>query len=225
VASECRPDLSLYVDILRVLEAIDAPYAIIGAFAATVYGITRTTYDIDIVVDLSEQHVQALVAHYLPPRYYADPVQIRDSIHHGMMFNIIDGERGEKADLMPVTMNPLYRQVLVHRVRHRVEAPGQVQFDAWCARMEDVIIGKLMAWAEGRSRKHETDIYEMLVFHYLGLDPSITFDECTVDRAAMSFGPGVAEFWAATKAAAHQEASRLAGTNGQPPFAPQGGTE
>jgi len=211
VATERPPDLSLFVGILHVLEAINAPYAIIGAFAATVYGITRTTYDIDIVVDLSEQDIQSLVTHYAPPRYYADYEQIHDSVRHGMMFNIIDSDRGEKADLLPATMNPLYRQVLVRRVRHRVEAPGQEPFDAWCACLEDVIIGKLMAWAEARSRKHETDIYEMLVFHYVGLDPSIAFDEFIVDTAAMALGSAVAEFWATTREAARREASRLAG--------------
>jgi len=57
------PQTSAFIlDILHTLEAIDAPYMIIGAFAATVYGITHITYDIDIVVDLSEEHIEALVA-------------------------------------------------------------------------------------------------------------------------------------------------------------------
>jgi hypothetical protein len=60
VSEEQRPDLSLFLDILQTLEAIGAPYMIIGAFAGNVYGITRTTYDIDIVVDLSEEHIQAM---------------------------------------------------------------------------------------------------------------------------------------------------------------------
>ncbi len=74
---ERPPDLSLFLDILQTLEAIGTPYMIIGAFAATVYGITRVTYDIDIVVELSEEHIEALAAAYPPPRYYADPVQWR----------------------------------------------------------------------------------------------------------------------------------------------------
>lgn len=41
--SEDKPDLSLFFDILRTLERIGAPYMIIGGFAATMYGITRTT--------------------------------------------------------------------------------------------------------------------------------------------------------------------------------------
>jgi hypothetical protein len=54
-------------DILHTLERISAPYMIIRAFAGTVYGIIRTTFDIDIVVDLEDQHVQALGATYPPP--------------------------------------------------------------------------------------------------------------------------------------------------------------
>jgi hypothetical protein len=50
---------------------------IIGAFAAAVYGATRTTYDIDILVDVDETHIASLAAAYPPPRYYADPVQMR----------------------------------------------------------------------------------------------------------------------------------------------------
>jgi len=202
-------DLSLFVDILHTLETINAPYVIIGAFAATIYGITRTTYDIDFIVNLTERHIQALVAHYPSPRYYADPDQIRSSMQQGIMFNIIDSSRGEKADMVPITMHPRYPQVLANRVRRQVKAPGEEPFDAWCASLEDVIIGKLMAWTEGRSRKHETDIYEMLVFQYLGLDSSIKLNEPTVNLEAINLGQATVNFWIAVKEAARQEANRL----------------
>ncbi len=207
---ERAPALSLFLDILRTLEAIDVPYMIIGAFAAAVYGSTRATYDIDIVVDLDEAHIEALAAAYPPPRYYADPVQMRDSIRLGIMFNIIDTGRGEKADLIPITMEPRYRQAFKRRGRQTVEVPGGEPFPVWCACPEDVIVGKLMAWAEGRSRKHETDIYEMMVFHYLGIDPALSeaFDEAYVDGQASALGAEVAEFWRAAKDAARQEAER-----------------
>ena len=76
---------------------------IIGAFAATVYGSSRVTHDIDMVVDLNEAHIRTI---WLRPTLHratiADPEQIRDSIRHGIMFNIIDTSRGEKADLTPI---------------------------------------------------------------------------------------------------------------------------
>lgn len=205
-----RPaDLSLFVDILHTLEAIGAPYMIIGAFAATVYGITRVTYDIDIVVDLEEKHIEALAAAYPLPRYYADPVQMRDSIRMGIMFNIIDTERGEKADLVPLTMASPYRRALQRRVRQRVDILSVEPFEVWCARPEDVIVGKLMAWAEGRSHKHETDIREMMVYHHLGIDPeqSAAFDESYVEVEALKMGADVAALWEAIKASAREEAA------------------
>ncbi len=207
--NERPPDLSLFLDILHTLEAIGAPYMVIGAFAATVYGVTRVTYDIDMVVDLDEEHIEALVAAYPPPRYYADPVQMRDSIRLGIMFNIIDTSRGEKADLVPLTMASRYRRAFQRRVRQTVEVPGSEPFEIWCARSADVIVGKLMAWAEGRSRKHETDIYEMMVFNYLGADPeqSAAFDEVYVDGQARTLGADVVALWEAIKDAARREAN------------------
>jgi hypothetical protein len=202
------PDLSLFFDILRTLEAIKAPYMIIGAFAAAVYGSARVTYDIDIVVDLAEEHVQALAAAYPPPRYYADPLQMRDSIRRGIMFNIIDSSRGEKADLIPLTMAALYRLAFQRRVRQTVESVGGEAFEVWCARPEDVIVGKLMAWAEGRSRKHESDIYQMLVFHYLGTGTGSTLDESYVDSQAVQLGEDIVELWQTIKEAARREADR-----------------
>ena len=183
---------------------------IIGAFAGAVYGVTRTTYDIDIVVDLHEEHIGALAEAYAPPRYYADPRQMRDSIRLGFVFKLIDTSRGEKADLIPITMVARYREAIGRRVRKQIEIPGCPPSEVWCARPEDVIVGKLLAWAEGRSRKHETDIYEMMVFHYLGLDPvtSADFDELLVDTEAKTLGAEVSAFWERAKAAARGEAGR-----------------
>ena len=202
-----RPDLSLFLDILQTLERIGAPYMVIGAFAGTVYGITRVTYDIDMIVDLKEEHIAALVAAYPLPRYYADPEMIRSSIALGIMFNIIDSSRGEKADLTPLTMDSGYLLAFKRRVRQSVEIPGAEPFDIWCARAEDVIVGKLMAWAEGRSHKHETDIYEILVFHYLGLDPALSadFDEAYIDQQATRLGEDTLQLWQSIKAAAHEQ--------------------
>ncbi len=204
-----NPDLSLFLDILKTLESLDIPYMIIGAFAGTVYGITRVTYDIDIVVNLDDAHIEALAEAYPPPRYYADPYQMRQSVASGIMFNIIDGERGEKADLIPLTMVSRYRHAFENRVRQIISL-GDLTFEVWCARPEDVIIGKLMAWAEGRSRKHEDDIYEMLTFYYLGLATTLNrpLDETYIDQRAALLGQDVVEFWQTLKSQAKIEATR-----------------
>ncbi|MEZ4707712.1 MAG: nucleotidyl transferase AbiEii/AbiGii toxin family protein [Caldilineaceae bacterium] len=183
---------------------------IIGAYAGGMIGVNRTTYDIDIIVDLREEHIQGLTDEFPPPRYYADPEQMRSSISMGIMFNIIDSSRGEKADLVPITMEPRYQTAFQRRIRRKISPTNMDSFQVWCARPEDIIVGKLMAWAEGRSRKHETDIYDIMVFHYLDMDPQVSkdFDERYIDRQAYALGVDVAEFWNAVCKAARNEAAQ-----------------
>jgi len=55
---------------------------------------------------------------------------MRDSIRLGIMFNIIDADRGEKADLVPLTMDSRYRQAFARRVRQTVDISG-LEFRSW----------------------------------------------------------------------------------------------
>ncbi len=140
-----EPNFQLYFDVLQNLERFQAPYGIIGAFAGVSYGVTRITMDVDIVVDLHERHIQALVAAYPPPRFYADADQMRDPIRLGILFNIIDTSEARKVDLIPLTMKPGYGFVLANRIRRELPAVQEESFQAWHAKPEDVIVGKLMA--------------------------------------------------------------------------------
>lgn len=184
-----RPDLSLFLDILLKLETLDIPYVIIGGFAATMYGITRVTYDIDMIVDMGEEHIQALSDAYPLPRYYADSHQMRRAIEIGSSFNIIDVERGEKADLIPLSMDRRNVPAFENRIRKTIDLVGIEPFSVWVARPEEVIVGKLMAWHEGRSERHTADIFEMLLFYYLSEQEAETaFDETYVGHRADELG-------------------------------------
>ncbi len=196
-----KPQFQLYFDVIQTLERIQSLYVIIGAFAGVSYGVTRATFDVDIVVDLSEPHIQALAAAYPPPRFYADPDQMRDSIRLGMMFNIIDTSEARKVDLIPLTMKPGYGFALKRRVRREIFAAPEESFLAWFARPEDVIVGKLMAWQQGGSFKHQTDIRDILVAVKLGDDAelSVSFDRDYIDRWAVKLGPNVEQFWMTLK--------------------------
>jgi hypothetical protein len=110
-------DLAFYFQVLQALEEIKAPYMIIGAFAGLAFGVNRSTFDIDIMVDLDENDFDALAARFPPPRYYADPEMMRNSTRMGIMFNLIDTEQGIKADLVPLSREPEYRAAFARRVR------------------------------------------------------------------------------------------------------------
>jgi hypothetical protein len=204
------PDLGFYKDVVRTLDEIQAPYVIVGGFAASAFGSPRPTFDVDIIVELKEEHIKALVARYPPPRYYADPVQMRDSIRMGIMFNIIDTTEGRKVDIVPLSMDMRYRRTFKRRVRYTFEDGSGDRLTAWFARPEDVIIGKLMAWAKAHSRRHEQDIHAMLVFIYLNADPELSrsFDQADVDAQAARLGPEASQLWQRLKEAARREVDR-----------------
>lgn len=188
--------LGFYFDVVRALEEIGAPYMLVGAFAGSAFGISRATFDVDILVDLQEPHFDALARRFPPPRYYADPEQMRNSTRMGIMFNIIDTSQGVKADLVPVSGKLVYREGFARRIRRTFQDESGVEFEAWCARPEDIIVGKLMAWREGRSAKHPADIREMLGFILGGLsDEDLDLEYVSIQAGRL--GTEVLDLWRA----------------------------
>lgn len=171
--------------------------------------ITRATYDIDIIVNMGDEHIRALSNAYPLPRYYADRYQIRRAIEIGSSFNVIDVERGEKADLIPLSMDRRNEPAFENPLRKTVDLVGLEPFSVWVARPEDVIVGKLMAWQEGRSERHTADIFEMLLFYYLGgqgAEPA--FDETYVGKRAGELGEEVVALWELLVETAQEQAAR-----------------
>lgn len=67
-----------------------------------------------------------------------------------------------------------------------------------------------MAWKEGRSRKHETDILEMMRYHYLKKDTNESnLNEDEVDRLAEKLGEETSQFWRDIKSDAKKEADEV----------------
>ncbi len=156
--------LDFYIRVVKALDDIGAPYMIVGAFGGTIFGITRATHDIDIIVDLRETDFEALSQKFPLPRYYADPEMIKNSVEMGIMFNIIDSSEGYKADLVPLKREPDYQIAFDRRIRETFTDKNGEPFEAWVAQPTDIIIGKLQAWDEGRSNKHPDDIFAILFF-------------------------------------------------------------
>ena len=199
--------ISFYVQVVKALDEIDAPYMIVGAFGGYPFGITRVTFDIDILVDLREGDFEALSQRFPLPRYYADPEMMRNSVRMGIMFNLIDTNEGIKADLVPLKREPDYQLAFDRRIRRDfVDAVGN-SFSAWVAQPSDIIIGKLNAWDEGRSDKHPKDIYAMLVFDLSGAS-DVSIDYEMVTKEAARIGRETLEMWSQVLAKAKEEVEK-----------------
>jgi hypothetical protein len=199
--------LDFYVRIVRALDDIGAPYMIVGAFGGTIFGITRATHDIDIIVDLRETDYEALSQKFPLPRYYADPEMIKNSVEMGIMFNVIDSSEGVKADLVPLKREPDYQIAFDRRIRETFTDENDEPFDAWVAQPTDIIIGKLQAWDEGRSNKHPDDIFAILYFCLRGFS-NYQVDIEEVAEHAARIGPETLDMWDKTLARARVEIAK-----------------
>ncbi len=199
--------ISFYVQIVRALDEIGAPYMIVGAFGGYPFGITRVTFDIDILVDLRDKEFEALSQRFPLPRYYADPEMMKNSVQMGIMFNLIDTNEGIKADLVPLKREPDYQLAFDRRVRREFVDPMGNSFSAWVAQPSDIIIGKLNAWNEGRSDKHPKDIYAMVVFD-LSDASDLAIDYAMVTKEASQIGQETLEMWNQVFAKAKEEVEK-----------------
>ena len=199
--------IGFYTKVVQALDEIGVPYMIVGAFAGLAFGINRITFDIDILVDLREEDIAALAARFPPPRYYADPEMMRNSIRLGIMFNLIDTAEGIKADLVPLSREPVNRTASTRRVRQTFKDEAGNAFDAWCAQPTDIIIGKLRAWTEGRSAKHPSDIYDILVFVLSDIS-DIVIDRTLIATEAARMGHETFALWKDLLARAESEVQK-----------------
>ena len=177
---------------------------IVGAFAAQAFGVTRATFDVDIVVSLTDDQIDDLCQLFPPPRYYADSEMMKDSRGSGLLFNVIDTTAGVKADLVPIGLDAEAQAAFARRIRQTIsDADGQI-WEVWFAQPTDIIIAKLRAWMEGKSNKQADDIYSLLAFSLSELG-STPVDVPAVTNAATHMGHEALRFWNSIMARAERD--------------------
>lgn len=143
---------------VSVLERLNLRYLITGSMATIAYGEPRFTNDVDIVVALPPEHVEAFCASFPEEEFYCYPEAVARAVEERSQFNIIHFESGLKFDVIVPDDGEFDRSRLSRGVRMPA-APG---FDAWFASPEDVILKKLEFYREGGSEKHIRDIVGVL---------------------------------------------------------------
>jgi hypothetical protein len=145
-----------FAPFLEPLERLALPYCITGSVAASVYGEPRLTADIDVVLLLKAQDVEALRSAFPESDYYVPP---EEKLHQEVarntrgMFNLVHHKSQFKADIYLAASDPLHAWALEHRRRIDLGGCG-----AWIAPPEYVILRKLEFLREGGSDKHIRDI-------------------------------------------------------------------
>src|SRR5205823_13190099 len=84
----------------EVLERLPIPYLVTGSMATIAYGEPRFTNDIDVVVALRLDQVDAFCTSFPEPEFYCHREAVVQAVHQRFQFNIIHFESGLKIDVI-----------------------------------------------------------------------------------------------------------------------------
>jgi len=139
--------------ICQKLEFIDISYMITGGSAVGFWGHIRTTMDIDMVIQLHANQIDAFLES-IRNEAYVDIPKARNAVQGKYMFNIIPNETLFKVDIIPLDETNNYEMRKFGR-RIRINFQGR---EIYIISPEDLIISKLI-WSKtaGGSEKQIAD--------------------------------------------------------------------
>ena len=161
--------------VIERLERCGIPYMVAGSVAANSYMTPRATNDIDIVIKISEDDIDRLIAAFEEDFYINSREAIQDSLRRHYPFNAIYLATAAKVDLVPLKPDQ-FAQTEFNR-RHHVVILGEKH---WYVTPEDYIISKLKTYIVSRSDYQLADLKNVLATQKENLD--FTYIRTWVDR-------------------------------------------
>jgi hypothetical protein len=140
--ADAPPLLTTLRAIVRALDALDAPYAVVGGIALMAWVPPRATTDVDVVVavtDADAPHLARLLARKLDGVASAKPIRFKDGT--SVQRILLPRPEGEVLLDLLLAAEGYLAQVLARRVR-APHLAGAVPV----ATAEDLLLMKLIAW-------------------------------------------------------------------------------
>lgn len=131
----------------QTFEKLGIIYWIGGSIVTSIYGTPHSTQVVDIVAELQEEHVDALVA-ALEPEFYIDRNVVLRAVRAHRSFNVIHLDTMYKADIFVLGAD---QWAQVEKQRRRVESFGAEAdaVTAYFCSAEDIILQKLRWFKKG----------------------------------------------------------------------------
>jgi hypothetical protein len=142
------PQSKPLVRLIDVLDRLEIAYQIGGSVASSAHGIPRTTLDVDLVVDMAPDRIDAFAAE-LNPDFYADAELIRESFARGRAANVIHFTTAWKFDLFPLQRDEYSRVAFARRSLRKIRPDGGDAVECALASAEDTILRKLEWYRSG----------------------------------------------------------------------------
>lgn len=132
--------------VIRAFGQLGVSYYVGGSVASSVYGMARTTIDVDVVANLRLEHVRLLAAH-LQSAYYLDETMMEDAIRRKTSFKMIHEATMLKIDVFIPKGEPYDAVAALHIRMDTLNKNDDRLF--YVASPEDVILRKLEWYRAG----------------------------------------------------------------------------
>ena len=132
--------MTLETSLDRLIGALDGaatPYMLSGSMASSFYGISRTTRDMDLVIDPNPEQFTRLIRNLEAASFYISEPVARSAFQRRFQFKVIDMQNAWKADLILEKDRPFSRMEFSRRCREHV-----LGVDLWLSSPEDTILAK-----------------------------------------------------------------------------------
>jgi hypothetical protein len=133
------------------LESTGVPYMLTGSLASSLYGVPRSTNDIDFVVFPTREQLLSLLQFLKRLGLFVQDEQALLALRNGTMFNVIDFQNSWKVDFIIRKDREFSVTEFERRKTHEVEG-----IRLTLATPEDVIIAKL-EWAQSSGSERQID--------------------------------------------------------------------
>lgn len=137
--------------VVGALRAARIDYMLTGSIAGSYHGVPRSTQDIDVVVEGTEDALLDFARMLSNEGFYVSEEAVRGAVENRGQFNVIDRRNAWKVDLILRKDREFSRTEFARRTRE--EALG---FSVWPATAEDMILAKL-EWARRTGSERQID--------------------------------------------------------------------
>jgi len=149
-------------EVLQGLENAGLAYMVTGGFVSNHYGVPRSTYDADIVVQMEPAAFDAF-ARALPPALKLDPQVSFETITGSRRYIICVEGTNFRIEIFWLGDEPHHQERFRHRLRRFLADLG---IEAWIARAEDMLIQKARWFRE----KDQDDMKNIIAIQAEALD-------------------------------------------------------
>ncbi|HEY7348707.1 MAG TPA: hypothetical protein VH599_10365 [Ktedonobacterales bacterium] len=162
--------LAAIMPVIDAFEQLGVAYYIGGSVASSIYGMPRSTLDVDLIADLRQEQVQPLVAR-LQDAYYLDEEAMRKAIQRRSSCNLIHLATMLKVDVFVARARPFDREAF-QRIQQSRASEAEPDRMLALSSAEHMVLAKLEWYRMGNeiSERQWNDVLGILKVQGVALD-------------------------------------------------------